>query len=263
MLESEKPKINLPTKDLGIQPLTKQEIHDTAVERVHLISKEFTDGFNFLRNYPKSVTIFGGNLIKEDNPYYIKARNLGHRIATELKYAIFTGGGPGIMEAANRGAFEAGGESVGLNVELPHHQVQNPYINRYLNFHYFFSRKVCLGFSAESYIFFPGGFGTFDEFFEIITLVQTGKIEKVPIILVGKEFWKHLDELMRKEMLSRGMIDAEDLTLYTIIDDEDEILKIIRNTPVRNGIGFSYSHNDLEKHGIVIEPGDGRIIKYD
>jgi len=85
----------------------------------------------------------------------------------------------------------------------------------------------------------------------------------VPIILVGKEFWKHLDELMRKEMLSRGMIDAEDLTLYTIIDDEDEILKIIRNTPVRNGIGFSYSHNDLEKHGIVIEPGDGRIIKYD
>src|SRR3989344_1931664 len=245
---SDKPKINLPTKHLKIEPLTKQEIHDTAVKRVHLISKEFTDGFNFLRNYPKSVTIFGGNLTKEDSPYYTKARNLAARITKELKYSIFTGGGPGIMEAANRGAFEAGGESVGLNVELPNHQVQNPYINKYLNFHYFFSRKVCLGFSAEAYVFFPGGLGTFDEFFEIITLVQTGKIEKVPIILVGREFWKHLDELMKKELLKRKLLEPDDLDLYTITDSEDEILKIIKNTPIRNGIEFSHSHKDFEQH---------------
>ena len=240
---SDKPKINLPTKHLKIEPLTKQEIHDTAVKRVHLISKEFTDGFNFLRNYPKSVTIFGGNLTKEDSPYYTKARNLAARITKELKYSIFTGGGPGIMEAANRGAFEAGGESVGLNVELPNHQVQNPYINKYLNFHYFFSRKVCLGFSAEAYVFFPGGFGTFDEFFEILTLVQTTKIESVPIILVGSDFWLPFHKLMEKEMLGRGSIDSDDLKLYTITDDEDEGLKIIKNTPVRNGIEF---HHDAE-----------------
>src|SRR3989338_1586925 len=240
---SDKPKINLPTKHLKIEPLTKQEIHDTAVKRVHLISKEFTDGFNFLRNYPKSVTIFGGNLTKEDSPYYTKARNLAARITKELKYSIFTGGGPGIMEAANRGAFEAGGESVGLNVELPNHQVQNPYINKYLNFHYFFSRKVCLGFSAEAYVFFPGGFGSFDEFFEILTLVQTTKIESVPIILVGSDFWLPFHKLMEKEMLGRGSIDSDDLKLYTITDDEDEELKIIKKNPVRNGIEF---HHDAE-----------------
>lgn len=147
------------------------------------------------------------------------------------------------MEAANRGAFEAGGESVGLNVELPNHQVQNPYINKYLNFHYFFSRKVCLGFSAEAYVFFPGGFGTFDEFFEILTLVQTTKIESVPIILVGSDFWLPFHKLMEKEMLGRGSIDSDDLKLYTITDDEDEVLKIIKNTPVRNGIEF---HHDAE-----------------
>jgi len=249
----EKEKVNLPLKHLKIKPLTKQEIHDTAVERVHLISKEFTDGFNFLLNYPKSVTIFGGNLIKETDPYYKKAYDLAKRISTELKYTILTGGGPGVMEAANRGAFESGGESIGLNIELPHHQIQNPYLNKYLNFHYFFSRKVCLGFSAESYVFFPGGFGTLDEFFELLTLVQTGKIEKVPIILVGSEFWNELDQFMKKELLNRGLLDAEDLTLYTITDSEDEILTIIKSAPVRNGIEFSLTHKELEKHGIIIE----------
>ncbi|KKR46004.1 MAG: hypothetical protein UT81_C0003G0021 [Parcubacteria group bacterium GW2011_GWA2_40_14] len=239
---TEKEVVNLPLKDLNIKPLTKQEIHDTAVERVHLISKEFSDGFNFLRNYPRSVTIFGGNLIKENNPYYIKARALGARIANELHYSILTGGGPGIMEAANRGAFEAGGESVGLTIELPLHQIQNPYLNKHLNFHYFFSRKVCLAFSAESYVFFPGGFGTFDEFFDLLTLIQTGKIEKVPVILVGSDFWKPFDELMRKEMLGLGTIDKDDLDLYTITDNENEIIEIIKNAPVRHGIKFIHNH---------------------
>ena len=249
---SDKPKVNKRIKDLKIAPLTKREIHETAVERVHLISKEFSDGFNFLRNYPKSVTFFGGNLIKETSPYYKKARSLAVRITKELNYAILTGGGPGIMEAANRGAYESNGVSVGLTIELPREQVHNPYLNRYLNFHYFFSRKVCLGFSAEAYVFFPGGFGTFDEFFEILTLVQTGKIESVPIILVGSDFWMPLHKLLAEQMLPLGTIDAEDLDLYTITDDEDQIMDIIRKAPVRNGVDFSRS--DLEKHGITIEP---------
>ncbi len=244
--------INVPDKNPHTKPLTKRELHHTAVERVELIGKEFTEGFDFLSHYPKSVTIFGGTYFTQDSPYYKKARSLAGRIAKELKYSVLTGGGPGIMEAANRGAYEAHGKSLGLTIELEHHQIQNPYLTRNLDFYYFFSRKVCLSFSAESYIFFPGGFGTLDEFFEILTLVQTGKIEKIPIILVGSDYWKPLDDLMKKELLGRGTIDKEDLKLYRIIDDEDEILEIVRNAPVRNGIEFK--HKDLAQHGIIIEP---------
>ncbi|MFZ2621358.1 MAG: TIGR00730 family Rossman fold protein [Minisyncoccia bacterium] len=238
---SDKPKLNLPLKHLNIKPLTRREIHDTAVERVHLISKEFTDGFNFLRNYPKSVTFFGGSHFKEDDKYYKEARALATLIVNELNYSILTGGGPGIMEAANRGAYEAGGQSIGLTIELPEHQIQNLFLNHNLNFHYFFSRKVCLGFSAEAYIFFPGGFGTLDEFFEMLTLMQTNKIEKAPIILMGSDFWKSFDELMKKELLGRGAIDSEDLQIYTITDDVYEVLDIIRKAPVHNGIEFKHS----------------------
>lgn len=246
-----KPIVNIPEKQLPTKPLTRKELHDTAVERVSLISKEFTDGFKFLRNYPKSVTVFGGSHFRETDPEYVKARSLTYRIANELEYSVLTGGGPGIMEAANRGAFEAGGKSLGLTIELPEQQVQNPYLTKNLFFHYFFSRKVCLSFSAEAYIFFPGGFGTMDEFFEILTLVQTKKIEKVPIILVGAEFWSHLDELMKEEMLNRGTIDLHDLTLFKITDNEDEIMEIIRSSPVRNGIQFN--HKDLAAAGIIID----------
>ncbi len=243
--------LNVPEKHLPIEPLTKKELHDTAVERVHLISKEFTNGFNFLSHYPKSVTIFGGTRFKETDYEYLKAHSVAKRIVDELNYTIFTGGGPGIMEAANKGAKEAGGESVGVTIELERHQVQNKYLTDYISFHYFFSRKVCLAFSAESYIFFPGGFGTLDEFFEIITLVQTKKIERVPIILVGSEYWNALDTFMRKELLNRSTVDEEDLSLFTITDDEDQIIEIIKNAPVHVGIRFT--HRDLESSGIKIE----------
>ena len=246
-----KPILNLPTKRLQIKPLTRQKLHDTAVERVSLIAKEFTNGFNFLRDYPKSVTIFGGEYFTESNEEYIKARSLAGRIAKELSYAVFTGGGPGIMEAANRGAFEAGGQSIGLTIELPAHQVQNKYLTKYLNFYYFFSRKVCLSFSAEAYVFFPGGYGTLDEFFEIITLVQTGKIKKIPIILFGGDYWNPIQELLKKELLERGTIDSDDLKLYIITHDENEVLEIIRNAPINNGIKFT--HKDLESSGILVD----------
>lgn len=240
---TDKPIINVPLKEAPIKTLTKKELHDTAIERIHHISREFTDSFNFLKKFPRSVSFFGGEKIKEDTQYYLKARDLANLIVKKLNYSVITGGGRGIMEAANMGAFEAGGKSVGLTIELPEHQIQNAFINANLNFHYFFSRKVALAFAAEAYIFFPGGFGTFDEFFEVLTLVQTKKIEKVPIILVCSDFWKPFDEIIKNEMLSRGTIDEEDLELYKITDDENEIIEIIKNTPVRHGVDIS-SHTN-------------------
>lgn len=238
-------------KDRKYRLLTKQEIHETARERVHLIAKEFTDGFEFISRYPKSVTVFGGLHVAEDSPYYVKARSLAYKIVNELKYAVFTGGGPGIMEAANRGAFEAGGESLGLSIEIEPKQEQNPYLTDSIDFFYFFSRKVSMSFSAEAYIFFPGGFGTMDEFFEILTLVQTGKIEKVPIILVGSDFWNALNVVIKNEMLAKGTISDADMNLYKITDDEDEVVEIIREAPIRNGVKFD--EKELEKHGLKIE----------
>ncbi len=248
---TEKQKVNLPLKQLPFDTITKKQMREDARERVHLISKEFTDGFNFLENFSKSVTFFGGSHFKENNKYYIKARLLASRIVKELHYSILTGGGPGIMEAANRGAFEVGGESIGLTIELPNHQVQNSYLTNNLDFYYFFSRKVCLSFSAEAYIFFPGGYGTLDEFFEFITLIQTGKLDRTPIILVGSNFWNPLDEFMKKELIGREAIDESDLAIYIITDSEDQILEIIRNAPIHKGIKFT--HKDLHSSGIDVE----------
>lgn len=214
------------------QPITREEIHNASVARLAIIMREFNDGFNFIKDYPRSVTIFGGTRFGEDSKYYKQAQSLGSRIVSDLKYSVFTGGGPGIMEGANRGAYDAGGPSLGLTIKLPSGQPTNTYLNRHMDFDHFFSRKVCLSFSAEAYIFFPGGFGTLDEFFEILTLVQTRKIERVPIILVGIDYWKKLDDFIRNEMISRGSIDKDDLDLYDITDDEEKILEIIKNSPI-------------------------------
>jgi uncharacterized protein (TIGR00730 family) len=231
-----KNKLNVPEKHLPQKPLTKKELHNLAKERVSVISQEFTEGFAFLEKYPRSVTFFGSARFPEDNQYYKQARSIAGKIVNQLGYSILSGGGPGIMEAANRGAFENNGQSLGLTIELPEGQVTNPYINQSIDFFYFFSRKVCLSFSAEAYLFFPGGYGTMDEVYEILTLVQTHKIEKVPIILVGADFWHAIEASMNKEMLSRGTIDENDISLYTITDDEDEIIRIIKEAPVHNGV---------------------------
>lgn len=214
------------------QPITREEIHNASVARLAIIMREFTEGFNFIKDYPRSVTIFGGTRFGEDSRYYKQAESIAARIVSDLKYSVFTGGGPGIMEGANRGAYNAGGPSLGLTIKLPLVQPTNTYLNRHMDFDHFFSRKVCLSFSAEAYIFFPGGFGTLDEFFEILTLVQTRKIERVPIILVGVDYWNKLDEFIRNEMISRGSIDKDDLQFYAITDDEDKILEIIKNSPI-------------------------------
>lgn len=223
------------------QTLTKKEMHTAAHDRISLISKEFKDGFNFLEDLPKSVTFFGGARFNEEHPYYKQAESLARRIVKELDYAVVTGGGPGVMEGANKGAFDEGGISAGLTIQLPHEQVINPYLTKHLDFYYFFSRKVCLSFATEAYLFFPGGFGTLDEFFEILTLVQTKKIEKVPIVLVGTEFWDGVHSMMKEELLSRGAIDPEDLNLYTITDDEAKIIEIIKAAPIRNGVPLGHT----------------------
>lgn len=216
--------------------LTLPDVEREARKRLSLINKEFTDAFEKVRNYSKSVTFFGSARFTENNPYYIKTRMLAKRIATELGYTVVSGGGPGIMEAANRGAFEGGGESVGFGIRLPAEQNMNAYLTDSYEFHYFFSRKVAMTFSAEAYIVCPGGYGTFNELFEILTLVQTQKIEKVPIILYGADFWKPMHDCVIKGLcISNDTISQEDLDLYTITDNEDEIIEIIRKAPVRIG----------------------------
>ncbi len=216
----------------SIFKLNRRDLKDIADKRITEISKEFTEGFNFLKDYPASVTFFGSTQFKEDNPYYQSARDLSYKIVKELNYSILSGGGPGIMEAANRGAFEAGGNSLGLTITLPHVQVANKYLTKEIKSYYFFVRKVCLAFSAEAFVFFPGGYGTLDEFFEIVTLVQTGKITGVPIICVGSDFWNKLEDFMKTELLSRGSIIPEDLKLFHITDDHEEIIRLIKEVPV-------------------------------
>jgi len=238
-MDKNKKTVNLQQKNLGIKPLTMKEISDACPidnreTRGKKVGQEISDGLAFIRKYPKSVSIFGSAKLDKDNLYYEKARSLAKKIVQETGYAVTSGGGPGIMEGANRGASEGGGDSLGLGIELPYEQRINPYVTDSFEFYYFFTRKVSLAFSAEAYIYFPGGLGTLDEFFEIVTLVQTGKIQKVPIILVGDEYWKPIDTLIREHLLEKfGTIDEEDVELYTITEDEDEIIKIIESAPLR------------------------------
>src|SRR3989344_8417927 len=223
----------------NILTLSRVEMQKLALKRVAEISREFTEGFDFLADYSKSVTFFGANQFREDNPHYADARKLASHIVEKLGYSVFSGGGPGIMEAANRGAFEAGGNSLGLLIKLPDGQITNKYITKSFASYYFFVRKVLLSFSAEAFIFFPGGFGTLDEFFEILTLIQTKKIEGAPLICVGSEYWNKLKEFMEKEMISRGTISSNELELFHIVDSHDEIIEIIKKVPVRIGVPFS------------------------
>ncbi len=216
--------------------LSKSDMQNDASERVAEIAKEFENGFKFLADYPKSVTFFGSTQSVEGEFYYEQARTLSTRIVKELGYSIVSGGGPGIMEAADRGAFESGGNSLGLLIKLPDAQPTNKYIKQSMSFYYFFARKVCLTFGAEVFIFFPGGFGTLDEFFELVTLIQTKKITGTPIICIGSEYWNKLKEFMTKELLAHGAIEQSDLDLFTITDDLDEVMEIIKNVPIQSEV---------------------------
>ncbi|MDO8579422.1 MAG: TIGR00730 family Rossman fold protein [bacterium] len=213
--------------------ISRKEFIENSHRRLSTINSEFGHAFKFLKNYPHSVSFFGSSRFAEDHPCYIHARALSRRIVEELKYAVVTGGGQGVMEAANRGAFEAGGKSVGMNIVLPHEQKMNQYLTAHMRFYYFFVRKVALTFSAEVFIFFPGGFGTLDEFFELVTLVQSGKIARVPIICVGREYWQKILDLAIILRDDYKTISSGDEKIFHITDSDDEVMKIIRNTPAR------------------------------
>lgn len=190
------------------------------------VFRQFLKGFRTLHFAGPCVTVFGSARFKEDNIYYGKARNIGKKIA-ELGFTTMTGGGPGIMEAANRGAFENGGVSIGCNIQLPFEQEPNPYVNKSITFEHFFVRKVLLVKYSYAFIIMPGGFGTMDEFFEILTLVQTKTVTDFPIVLYGKEYYKPLMEMI-EWMVSQGTISKEDLSLVLLTDDEDEAMHHIK-----------------------------------
>jgi hypothetical protein len=231
---AEKKAKNVDEKRPYIHPhtITGIELKNNSRRRLATITNEFRHTFKFLKNYPRSVSFFGSSRFKEDHPYYKQARALAGKIVRETGYAVITGGGPGIMEAANRGAYEAGGKSVGMNIILPNEQKINEYLTASIRFYYFFIRKVALSFSTEVYIYFPGGFGTLDEFFEIVTLMQTKKIPHAPIICVGKKFWEEIKRdaiAMRDEFKT---ISPGDENIFHITDDEDEIIDIIKKAPL-------------------------------
>jgi uncharacterized protein (TIGR00730 family) len=197
--------------------------------RVFRIMSEFVDGFEFLSKLHRTVTFFGSARTREGEPYYELARHLAHKLAEE-KFTVVTGGGPGIMEAGNRGAIEGGGLSVGLNIELPLEQQFNQYVRQGMGFHYFFSRKFMLDFSALAYVYFPGGYGTLDELFTVLTLIQTGKSDRsVPVILMGKEFWKPLEDWIGAAMLTQfHTVSPDDLDIIHLTDETDEAMELIR-----------------------------------
>ena len=194
--------------------------------RLFRIMSEFTEGFDTLTGIDFAVSIFGSARTAESDPYYKAARKTAACLS-DAGFTIISGGGPGIMEAANRGATDCDGCSVGLNIELPFEQVSNPYQNIELNFRYFFVRKVMFVKYSMGYVCMPGGFGTLDEFFEALTLVQTEKIYKMPLILFGSEFWGGLIDWMRKTMLKQGNISEGDFDLVTVTDDPYEVTEIM------------------------------------
>jgi uncharacterized protein (TIGR00730 family) len=194
--------------------------------RIFRIMAEFVDAFETLSAAGPAVTIFGSARIKPSDSSYKLAVKIAGSLARH-KLAVITGGGPGIMEAANKGAAQAKGKSIGLNIELPHEQRGNRYTNVPIHFHYFFSRKVCFVKYSVAFIFMPGGFGTLDEFFEILTLVQTHRIARYPLILVGKNYWRGLLKWVDSTLARRRFISPADTQLYALTDDPEEVIQIV------------------------------------
>jgi len=221
------PQIPLTTSDERL--LTRGDrtswLHDDPW-RVLRIQTEFVEGFGALAEVGPAVSVFGSARIKRGHPDYELARRVAAGLV-EAGYAVITGGGPGLMEAANRGAAEAGGTSVGLGIELPHEQGMNKWVDLGVNFRYFFARKVMFVKYAEGFVVLPGGFGTLDELFEALTLVQTQKVNGFPIVLVGVDYWSGLVDWLRTSLLKRGMIAAADLDLLKLTDDPDEAVRIV------------------------------------
>jgi hypothetical protein len=194
---------------------------------VKRIADEFLEGFEAVERIGRpAVSVFGSARVREGDPVYDEARDLGRRIA-EAGFAVVTGGGPGVMEAANRGARDAGGVSVGFNIELPHEQSSNPYLDISVTFRHFYARKTMFVKAAEGFVILPGGFGTLDEFFEALTLIQTGKVLHFPVVLFDSEYWGPLMEWIRGRLLAEKMISPDDLDLLHVTDDPEDAIETI------------------------------------
>jgi uncharacterized protein (TIGR00730 family) len=214
--------------------------------RVMRIQSEFVEGFGALAELGPAISVFGSARTGPDDPMYATAEQLG-RVLTEAGFAVITGGGPGVMEAANKGASEADGVSVGLGIELPFESGLNRFVDVGINFRYFFARKTMFVKYAQGFVVLPGGFGTFDELFEALTLVQTQKVTSFPIVLIGRDYWSGLVDWIRNTVLADGKISADDLDMFTVTDDVDEAVKILveaqreRESPAP-GAGEKHEH---------------------
>lgn len=193
---------------------------------------EFLQGFRALHFVGPCVTAFGSARFSEGHPYYAVGRTLGTELA-RAGFTVMTGGGPGLMEAVNRGAKDAGGRSIGCNIELPHEQRPNPYVDRWITFRHFYVRKVMLVKYSYAFIALPGGFGTLDELFETVTLIQTGKIHEFPVVLIGVEYWRPLLDFVRGDLVKAGTIDAADAGRILVMDSPEEIVARIKDTAMR------------------------------
>jgi uncharacterized protein (TIGR00730 family) len=221
------------------------------------ILSEFIEGFDALAELGPAVTVFGSARVGEDHPTYALAREIGRRLAQD-GYAVITGGGPGAMEAANRGCQEAGGMSVGCNIELPHEQHLNPYVDLGVEFRYFFVRKVMFVKYADAFVILPGGFGTLDELFESLTLIQTAKIHHFPVILVGAAYWRGLLDWMRAVLLPAEAISPGDLDLLAVTDDPEEVIRLLRDfEAVHRARKVDGLANDLPEAEAKVPPGKG------
>lgn len=222
-----------------MHPPKKQEQHHEPFDfqhdftwRIFRVMAEFTEGLEFVSELKRPVTFFGSARTPRASLHYQAAVQLARKLGRE-GYTIITGGGAGIMEAANKGAHQVKAPSVGLNIQLPFEQRTNKYVQKSVGFYYFFSRKSMLATSAQAYVFFPGGYGTMDEFFTIVTLIETGKIEERPIVLYGDEFWKPFDAFIKEKMLNEQSIDVDDASIYSIVNTVDEAFRIIQTSKER------------------------------
>ncbi|HEX3095943.1 MAG TPA: TIGR00730 family Rossman fold protein [Patescibacteria group bacterium] len=232
--------------------------------RLVKIMNEFVTGYKFIRHFKKAVTIFGSARNTLDKHAYKEARKLGYKLA-EANFAVITGGGPGIMQAANEGALEFGGESVGLNIQLPSEQRINPFVNESSSFHYFFTRKVMLASVSQVYVFFPGGFGTMDELFEMLTLIQTKKVAPIKVILVNKRFWTPLVKWINVTIYGHNKaISRGDLALFNIVDNADQAMDLIHKMVRQQKIGHISREADSlgynKREGVVMPKSTIRKI---
>ncbi|HEX9377785.1 MAG TPA: TIGR00730 family Rossman fold protein [Actinomycetota bacterium] len=243
------------------QALLQRQVPDFVNEdpwRVMRILSEFVEGFDALAAIPVAISVFGSARIREPDPMYEAAREMGRQLA-RAGFAVITGGGPGIMEAVNRGCQEGGGLSIGCNIELPFEQRMNDFVDLGIDFSYFFVRKTMFVKYAEGFVVFPGGFGTFDELFEALTLTQTGKIQHFPIVLYGSEYWRGLLDWLNERALAEGKVAPKDLELFVTSDEPEEVVAHIRKVLAqRTGPGLQDTSEPREEPHVEPHKADAQ-----